>query len=426
MRLATHAVAPAPAQATDVSPVVLDRASASLYIGWSLGRGRHDAVYNLIQRRGALTADLADGAHGYYRPDGTFEWYEYFYVPGPLEEEELRAALEGRIVETGRARRLVVGARRRLRPLRALMRRLGALGRRIRAIRRPPRPPVDPPERVADLSQVEPHPQFITPNALASRCRYVLNLDVLSVNEDAETDWWFCKSEWLEYFFRELAPDSAFVLVSSNSDRPVDGRLARYLPRPQLEAWFAANAALEHPKLFAVPLGLGDPCEEYGHAGGDVLAAQRKRVAKTRLFDVSFNVRTNPRERLHCLAETGLELDPPLPKPAYLERLASSHFCVAPNGNGIDTHRLWEALYLRTVPVVTRSVLTDQWPDLPLVVLDDWRDFRTVDFTAELYASTWGDWDPAELSLDRCLARMRRTVERRRGSGGPAEQPPHP
>ena len=69
----------------------------------------------------------------------------------------------------------------------------------------------------------------------------------------------------------------------------------------------------------------------------------------------------------------------------------------------MDTHRVWEALYLRTIPVVTRTVLTDQHPDVPMIVLDDWADFRRVELTPELYAETWGAFDPQQLELDRYL-----------------------
>jgi hypothetical protein len=279
----------------------------------------------------------------------------------------------------------------------------------------PPRPPRDTPERIADLSRVEPYTEFITGNGYASRCRYVLNYDVLSVNEEIENDWWFCKSDWLEYFFRELAPDSPFVLFTANSDRPIGRTFARQLDRPTLLAWFGNNVAFEHPKLFAVPLGLGDPSGAHGHAGEAVRAARRASLPKNRLFEVSFDVKTNPEERLHCLAETRLELDPPASTPEYLRRLASSYFCVAPRGNGIDTHRVWEAIYLGTVSVVTRSVLTDQHPELPLVVLDDWSEFGSIAFTPELYAKTWGNWQPAELTLDGYLRRVSRKLQKLRG-----------
>jgi hypothetical protein len=415
LTLTGHVVGSVPAQLTDVSPLVYDRSSRSVYVGLSLGSGQRYRVYNLMQQRGALTPAVARQAHGYYRPDGTFGWYEYFPVPSRLEEEDIRAAIDALLGGTRRpasapVQRALSSARRPLRPLRAHARRVRAHAGDVTALLRPPRPRRETPERIADLSRVEPYAEFITGNGYASRCRYVLNYDVFSVNEEIDNDWWFCKSDWLEYFFRELAPDSPFVLFTANSDRPIGRRFARRLRRPSLVAWFGNNVAFEQPKLFAIPLGLGDPSAAHGHAGAEVRAAQRASLPKTRLFEVSFDVKTNPEERLRCLAETRLELDPPASTPEYLERLASSYFCVAPRGNGIDTHRVWEALYLRTIPVVTRSVLTAQHPELPLVVLDDWSQFGSIAFSSELYTRTWGDWQPAELSLDAYLRRISRTL----------------
>ena len=78
---------------------------------------------------------------------------------------------------------------------------------------------------------------------------------------------------------------------------------------------------------------------------------------------------------------------------------------------------MWEALYLGTVPVVTRSLLTDRHPELPLVVLDKWSQLGALKLSPELYKTTWGDWEPAELSLDRYLQRVARTIaELRRAS----------
>jgi hypothetical protein len=139
-----------------------------------------------------------------------------------------------------------------------------------------------------------------------------------------------------------------------------------------------------------------------------------RKPKKSQLFDVSFSLDTNAAERQRCLDLTGLELMPPLPFAAYLERLSSSLFCVSPAGHGVDCHRTWEALYVGTVPVVLRSPLTDANPDLPMVVLDDWAEFSTVPFSAELYAELWGNWTPAQLTHEACLrsieARSQRTI----------------
>jgi hypothetical protein len=133
---------------------------------------------------------------------------------------------------------------------------------------------------------------------------------------------------------------------------------------------------------------------------------QAQGLAKTILFDASYDISTYPPAREYCRDQTGIEPGPRRDYEPYLRDLASSYFCIAPRGNGIDTHRVWEALYLRTVPVVTRSILTDQHPYLPLVVLDDWSQFDRVDFSRGLYEQLTTDWDPDVLRLDRYLERV--------------------
>jgi hypothetical protein len=279
----------------------------------------------------------------------------------------------------------------------------------VRRVVRPPRPPFGPPERVTKYSVTPRDEAFITGNGVAARCRYVLNFDVLAVNDHVDNDWWFCRSDYLEHFFRSVAPTTPFVLFSHNGDRTIGAEFRRHADRPELVAWFALNAAFAHPKLHALPIGIANP--NWPHGDQATLArVQSEQGAKERLFDVSFDVATCPRERRDCLEQTGLALDARLPFPAYLERLAASYFCVSPRGNGIDCVRTWEALYVRTIPVVTRSLVADQHRNVPMVVLDDWSQFRDVDFGPELYARLWGDWSPDAIRLDRYLERVEATI----------------
>jgi hypothetical protein len=255
------------------------------------------------------------------------------------------------------------------------------------------------------LETADDHP-FITGNRLAARCRYVVNFDDLVVNENVDNDWWFVQSEFLEHFFKRLEPSSGkYVLFSHNGDRPIDRSLRRFLRRPRLHAWFAANAALVDPKLHAFPLGIADRKWRHGD-GAALLRVQHLNIDKTNLVDASYDASTFPTVREYCRAETGIAPPPRREFEEYLHGLASSCFCIAPRGNGMDTHRVWEALYLRTIPVVTRTVLTDQHPDVPMIVLDDWADFRRVELTPELYAEKWGAFDPQQLELDRYLERV--------------------
>jgi hypothetical protein len=49
-------------------------------------------------------------------------------------------------------------------------------------------------------------------------------------------------------------------------------------------------------------------------------------------------------------------------------------FEASPHGNGLDCHRTWEALLLKTVPIVTTSPLDSLFDGLPVAIIEDWRE----------------------------------------------------
>jgi hypothetical protein len=267
---------------------------------------------------------------------------------------------------------------------------------RLRATRRP---------ELELFNRAPDDPSFITGNGFASLCRNVLNYGPAQINKSGRRGWIFCKGDRVTELFAGRGPRTDFVLFTHNSDFPVDAELAEYADHPRLRAWFGANVAVAHPRLQAIPLGIANPRWPHGDASA-IRRVQGAGLPKTQLFNASFTVETNPDERRRCVEETGIEPAAPRPFEEHLADLASSYFCISPSGAGIDSHRTWEALYLRTIPVVTRSLLTEQHRDFPLIVLDDWSEFRSIDFSPALYERTLAAWTPAELSLDRYVARI--------------------
>ena len=63
----------------------------------------------------------------------------------------------------------------------------------------------------------------------------------------------------------------------------------------------------------------------------------------------------------------------------HLLRLHEYKWCVCPEGNGPDTHRLWECIYMKTIPIVVRSEFIENlkmdYKDIPLMVLETWDEF---------------------------------------------------
>ena len=66
---------------------------------------------------------------------------------------------------------------------------------------------------------------------------------------------------------------------------------------------------------------------------------------------------------------------------AYLADLRKYSLVPCPEGNGIDTHRLWETLYMGGTPVITENrFLPTAIRDLPVIVLDSWLQINDSDF----------------------------------------------
>lgn len=67
--------------------------------------------------------------------------------------------------------------------------------------------------------------------------------------------------------------------------------------------------------------------------------------------------------------------------------MSSFKYIVCPRGNGIDTHRLWEALYLRIIPIVVPSGMDQLYTSLPVLRVSSF-----TDVTAELLESKYAEF----------------------------------
>jgi hypothetical protein len=60
----------------------------------------------------------------------------------------------------------------------------------------------------------------------------------------------------------------------------------------------------------------------------------------------------------------------------FLRDLRSSKFVFCPRGNGIDTHRIWESLYMGSIPIVKYENTHHLFRDLPILFIKEWHDIN--------------------------------------------------
>ena len=108
------------------------------------------------------------------------------------------------------------------------------------------------------------------------------------------------------------------------------------------------------------------------------------RIRKPRLM-WTFSTETNPqvrRESFLQLSEIATADKFGRVSSSKHRRLLSTYsFVASPPGNGLDTHRTWEAMYLGCVPIVLRSYMTEFYKNLglPVWVIDTYSDLDGFD-----------------------------------------------
>lgn len=151
--------------------------------------------------------------------------------------------------------------------------------------------------------------------------------------------------------------------------------------------WYAQNVDLaEIPeKIVPIPIGLENRyCFDYDKA--EMLFREAaKPVEKNHRIYVNFNISTNVVERTKALTAFS---DPNICHvrlgtngenyQQYLEELHTSSLVLCPPGNGLDCHRTWEALYLRSIPLM-KHIHSIERMGIPTLFLHEWNEANESD-----------------------------------------------
>lgn len=240
-------------------------------------------------------------------------------------------------------------------------------------------------ERIQELTDhtIVTFGQFFVEEQLKNtNCKYTYfdkNKNVSSLPPDVlNAKILFVYTHILDFFFHKIYPllNNPFVLVTHNSDDGVDDRYTKYLEDDKIIAWFASNNKIEHKKITAIPIGIANSQWPHGNLAL-IDSIKNTNNEKTELVYKSFNVSTSAEHRRNVDRLTslnGIKMGPPVDNRTYLTQLSKSKFCICPYGNGIDSHRVWEALYLGSIPVVPNCSFFRSFDGLPMIYVDDWSD----------------------------------------------------
>lgn len=160
-----------------------------------------------------------------------------------------------------------------------------------------------------------------------------------------------------------------------------------------LKLMVGQNVNMLNKKIDCMPIGLPSYSHDKILGDLDVIINKNKEYKDIRnLIYLGFRVSTNIFERSRLInmfqnsdktsitnydrTKEGYNI--------YLDNIFNHKFVLCPRGNGIDTHRIWESLYLRSIPIIRREKY-NYFEDLPILYVNDWIEILNFNFLEKKY-----------------------------------------
>jgi hypothetical protein len=151
---------------------------------------------------------------------------------------------------------------------------------------------------------------------------------------------------------------------------------------------YPINSIVTDEIIKKIPLGFSDRLEP-------VVASMNKSFDKNSLLYLNFNIHLGRiQERVDCMQHFSkfdwVKQENDIPEIDYYNSLKNSKYSVCPIGAGLDTHRFYESIYFKTIPIVKRNQISDLHSIFPCVIVNDWSDIN-YNFLVENYDTLYKD-----------------------------------
>lgn len=198
----------------------------------------------------------------------------------------------------------------------------------------------------------------------------------------------FINIDFITMFLSGMPKLSAkkFVIACQNADTEFNLRWLERL-RPYALHIYSINCVIQDPIVTTIPIGFGD-------WSLDIIPNIKFESDRSIEILAGFLVKTNPGVRQPCveimLRDPRARTDLTLTRQHYYQRLCMTKYVVCPEGQGHDTHRIYESIYFGAVPILVHgNPLTHMYErlELPIKWVDSW-------------SSIVLDWETDKANLD--------------------------
>ncbi|MFA5049182.1 MAG: hypothetical protein WC516_09225 [Patescibacteria group bacterium] len=179
----------------------------------------------------------------------------------------------------------------------------------------------------------------------------------------------------------KLFTNGHIIVISHNSDVNID---ESFRVPSCVKKWFTTNVDVVNLKIESIPIGLENDrwfptlCKKDQM---ECVFEQQKNYKN--IVYINFDIKTNKNKRqtayaffnskpwvtaTECDRKNGIEFN------KYICNVYQHKFVVCPEGNGIDTHRVWETLYMCSIPILLKNTNYLFYKNLPICFVNNWEE----------------------------------------------------
>ena len=164
---------------------------------------------------------------------------------------------------------------------------------------------------------------------------------------------------------------------------------------PNIFKLFTYHSCINHPNIIGVPCGTMTT-DGYNQNYQNLKTAIDLNIPKTKLLYLKFtghNHHIRPNLINLYINKKWATVENPEEGLIYFKKMKQHKFVLCPRGNGPDSYRVWEALLLGCIPIVSSQEIGGchhYFKDLPILQVKNWN------LTEQYLENVWLDWSRKE------------------------------
>tara|TARA_Y100000591_G_C21787565_1_gene674678 strand:- start:828 stop:1424 length:597 start_codon:yes stop_codon:yes gene_type:complete len=188
------------------------------------------------------------------------------------------------------------------------------------------------------------------------------------------------------------------VLYTGSSDYSINKTHIKYLNNNKIMKWYAHNALIQHEKLVKIPIGFSKKIGEKEEIIKNLIKKRKNYSEKKDILLITHMEITNEnRENINYLEnKSWVTKINKMSFDEYINNINNYKFVLCPIGNGVDTFRFWETVFMGSIPVIESCKLNDLYEKVNCLVVNKFEDLSKKDL--ENYEKKYENLD-----LNECL-----------------------